>query len=573
MVSESSWKVPPAFQLPLYLGVDPSVPRVQEKNGAVYTKPWVVELILELAGYSADTNLVDAVAIEPAAGDGAFLIPMALRLVRSCQRQQRPISDIATSLRAFELDEASAKAARAGVHKALITAGISRKDATALVNSWITTGDYLLEAPTLPPADFVIGNPPYIRLEDMDEQIAAAYRAAYSTMTGRADIYVAFFEAALRQLKQNGVVAFICADRWIRNQYGAELRKLVTRSFGVEAVVEMHNADAFALDVSAYPAITVIRRAPQGPTVVASAGPGVEHVGGAQLATALTRIRTQSDQAQLPAGLTAARVDAWFTDADPWPCVSPGQLALLKRLEAEFPPLESDDTRTKVGIGVATGADEVYITTDPQMVEADRLLPLAMAADTSDGIFQWSGHYLVNPWTESGLVNLSQFPRLAQYVHAHEAKLRGRNVGKRNPLSWYRTIDRVNHSLTTKPKLYIADIKNRINPVFDAGTTYPHHNLYVVHSTVWDPEVLGGLLLSDVAQFFVACYGVRMRGGWLRFQAQYLRRIRVPRPEDVTSLQAAQLVDAFRQRDRAAATDIAMQLYRIDKETWEEARV
>ena len=92
-------------------------------------------------------------------------------------------------------------------------------------------------------------------------------------MRGRADLYVAFFEAALRQLKENGVCAFICADRWMRNQYGAELRELVTSGYSVEVVLEMHNANAFHDEVDAYPAITVIRHKGQGPAVVASAGP------------------------------------------------------------------------------------------------------------------------------------------------------------------------------------------------------------------------------------------------------------------------------------------------------------
>ena len=60
-----------------------------------------------------------------------------------------------------------------------------------------------------------------------------------------------------------GVCAYICADRWMLNQYGADLRRLVTENFGVETIVEMHNAKAFEDDVSAYPAITVIRRGPQ----------------------------------------------------------------------------------------------------------------------------------------------------------------------------------------------------------------------------------------------------------------------------------------------------------------------
>ena len=70
-----------------------------------------------------------------------------------------------------------------------------------------------------------------------------------------------------------------------------------------------------------------------------------------------------------------------------------------------------------------------------------------------------------------------------------------------------------------------------LDPVLDRGETYPHHNLYFIQSDEWDLEVLGGLLMSAVGQFFVESYGVRMRGGYWRFQAQYLRRIRVPESE------------------------------------------
>jgi len=112
---------------------------------------------------------------------------------------------------------------------------------------------------------------------------------------------------------------------------------------------------------------------------------------------------------------------------------------------------------------------------------------------------------------------------------------------------------------------HIPDIRDRLLLVLNDGQTYPHHNLYYVHSTLWDMEVLGSLLLSEVAQFFVECYAVRIRGGYLRFQAQYLRRIRVPRPQDIPAGHAARLVDAFRRRDVELATDVALDLYGIDR--------
>ena len=96
------------------------------------------------------------------------------------------------------------------------------------------------------------------------------------------------------------------------------------------------------------------------------------------------------------------------------------------------------------------------------------------------------------------------------------AALKRRHTAVKNVRGWYKTIDRVTHSLTQKRKLYIADIKNVLEPVLDCGETYPHHNLYFVASDVWDLEVLGGLLLSAIGQFFVESYGVSARGRFRR---------------------------------------------------------
>jgi hypothetical protein len=487
---------------------------------------------------------------------------MARRLIGSCLRQNRPLGDCEHSLVAYELDEESADAAREAVALDLRSSGVEKGVAARLAFGWVRTGDYLLESARMSRADYVIGNPPYIRLEDIPSESAGLYREIYSTMRGRADLYVAFFEAALRQLNENGVCAFICADRWMLNQYGADLRRLVTGRFRVETVIEMHEADAFEHDVSAYPAITVIRRAPQGRAVVARASADLGTASPNSLA-ALLRSAAFESSGPMPPGLTAAVVDRWFTGNDPWPCGSPDRLALLRRLEDRFGPLESDETATKVGIGVATGLDKVFITKDAKLVEESRLLPLAMAQDTASGRFCWSGHYLVNPWAGDGLVKLKEFPRLKDYLQIHQELIRKRNTARRDPVGWYRTIDRVNADLSGKPKLLIPDIKDRFNPVFDDGRAYPHHNLYYILSDRWNLEVLGGLLLSSVGQLFIDAYGVRMRGGYLRFQAQYLRRVRVPDPESIAEDQALELARAFRQRDRRLASMVALEIYQV----------
>ena len=78
---------------------------------------------------------------------------------------------------------------------------------------------------------------------------------------------------------------------------------------------------------------------------------------------------------------------------------------------------------------------------------------------------------------------------------------------------------------------------------------------------MWDMEVLGGLLSSRVALFFVWSYAVKMRGGYLRFQAQYLRRICLPSPEDISLSLVTQIRTAFRERNFGELDALALQAY------------
>ncbi len=532
-------------------------------KGVVYTKPWVVDLILDLAGYRPEEDLAARYAVEPCAGEGAFLVPMVRRLLISMQRHNRPLSDARSAIHAYELDEGSATQAVELASAELRERGAEASGALEIAQGWVTVGDYLLGSRKDRKADLVVGNPPYIRYDDLSEEANSAYRRLYPTMIGRCDIYVGFIEAGVRQLAAGGALAFICADRWMRAAYGAELRHLVSALYGVEVVIEMHDAPAFENEVSAYPAVIVIRRAEQGGTIVASAGRTAGPLaGGRNLADAVMELAGKTID-YVP-GFSATRVERWFTGTSPWPSLEPHLLEVLQDLEARFYPLEDQATGTRVGIGVATGADAVYVTKDSSIVEPERLLPLAMAADTKTGTVQWSGHYLVNPWEPGGLVALDSYPLLRAYFERHRSELVRRNVAQHNGKTWYRTIDRVTHELTARHKLYFPDMKLMSNPTLDRGETYPHHNLYYLISDEWDLEILGGLLLSRVAQLFIEAYCVRMRGGTLRFQAQYLRLIRVPDPRSLPVELGERLRQAFRSRDAQEATAAAVKVYGIE---------
>lgn len=528
------------------------------RNGEVFTRRWVVDSILDWVGYDPERDLAELRIVDPACGQGAFVVAIAERVSASCRKHDRPITDAIAAVRAFDLLEEHAATSRHKVAEALLSDGWASQDVDLVVHAWLRQADYLLEN-SQEGSDFVVGNPPYIRLEDVPFERMLRYRQNCSAMVGRADIYVGFFELALRSLNPGGRLGFICADRWMRNQYGRELRAMIEREYAVEACISMHDVDVFEDQVSAYPAITVIARMVQESAIIVE----TTSVFDAEDSSELLKWAAQSSaEPQTTPSYRAARLPTWFRGETSWPTGSPGRLAMLEDLNLRFMPLQDELTGTRVGIGVATGADAVFITTSTGVVERDRLLPLAMVRDIKNGELEWSGNYLVNPWNEVGaLVDLRDFPLLSRYFASHEEALRGRHVGRRQPQRWYRTIDKVDHRLRDRPKLLVPDMKTFTHPVLDPGGHYPHHNLYYIVSDTWDLRVLGGLLLSRIAEAFIEAYAVKMRGGTLRFQAQYLRRIRVPSPEEISTEDQAALALAFESRDRNAATKAALRVY------------
>lgn len=561
-VAFSLWAIAAFRQLELPMEASPHFSTPAEKLsgelGEVFTRRWIVDLILDLVGYTIDKDLVAVRALEPSCGSGAFLVPMVERLTRSAELHGHTLDETSDAILAIDLLAVHVAASRRAVAATLTESGrLDVELATHLADKWVQCKDFLLQPPEPRSVDFVVGNPPYIRLEAVPRARSDAYRRACATMGGRSDVYIGLYEHGLHALRADGVLGFICADRWMRNAYGANLRALVSSGWSVDTLVSLTGVDAFEEEVDAYPAITVIRRRQQsgGPLIVegtADFGPDeareVVSLTGAVMHKSITRH-----------GFRAARLPSWFEGRGGWPNGHPDQLAVIADIENRFPTLEDVDTGTKVGIGIATGADKVFIVSDPDVVERERLLPLALPHDIASGTVEWSGRYLVNPWVPNGLLDLEEWPRTAAYLGEHRDLLAARHTAQRG--RWHKTIDRVITGLAERPKLYLPDFKEAIFPVLDQGTTYPHHNLYWVTSQSWDLHVLGGLMLSDVANLFIEAYSVRMRGGYLRFQAQYLRRIRLPRLKDVDADARRALAAAFVARDRAAATAAALPLY------------
>lgn len=532
-----------------------------EARGAIFTRSEVVDFILDLAGYTEDQPLHEKRLLEPSFGGGDFLLPIIQRLL-SAWRAARPngtaVDDLGDAIRAVELHHDTFRSTYAAVVALLKREGLSANAATALAGRWLSQGDFLL-APLEGQFDFVVGNPPYVRPELIPAPLLAEYRSRYQTMYDRADIYIPFIERSLTALSAGGNLGFICADRWMKNRYGGPLRSLVAERFHLKVYVDMVDTPAFHSDVIAYPAITIISREGGGATRIAHR-PSIDR---ATLTTLAGLLSAQT----LPKDAGPVRELARVTNgAEPWLLESSDQMALIRRLEGAFPLLE--EAGCKVGIGVATGADKAFIGDFESLdVEPDRKLPLVTTKDIMTGEVQWRGQGVINPFAESGgLVDLGEYPRLRRYLEARRDVIAGRHCAKKAPANWYRTIDRITPVLAARPKLLIPDIKGESHIVFEGGELYPSHNLYYVTSDDWDLRALQAVLLSAVSRLFVATYSTKMRGGFLRFQAQYLRRIRIPRWADVPEPLSRELAEAAIKRDVQACNRAVFRLYGLSHE-------
>jgi SAM-dependent methyltransferase len=111
--------------------------------------------------------------------------------------------------------------------------------------------------------DAVIGNPPYVRQEQI-RALKPALKKAYRAFDGMADLYVYFYELGLRLLRPGGRLSYVVTNKWLRAGYAEELRSLLSSRGWVEAVADFGHAKRFFPGADVFPCVIVARR-PDGP--------------------------------------------------------------------------------------------------------------------------------------------------------------------------------------------------------------------------------------------------------------------------------------------------------------------
>lgn len=491
-------------------------------HGDVPTSPEVVKYMLDLVGYVSSRNLSDVYILEPSCGEGEFIVEIVRRLKES------------SIVFGFDAQETFQKCvygcdivAEKIIHcrQRLEALGYDTSRSHIVISDFLQT--------RFPEMDVVVGNPPYVRYENIPSAQLDFIKNTFPTFHYRADLYIPFFEKSLRLLKPNGRHCFICANRWQKNEYGKKLRRLIASFFRLEKIINLEHADAFQEDVLAYPAITLI---------VNSRASSTFKYAEVNAVSELTDL--EMDDRETPIS------DDW-TNA-------------FNRTASNDHLYTIEELGFKIGIGVATGADSIFISPQlPDLVENELLLPALNAKDLRGDQLNWHGEYLLNPYTSNGeLINLSKYPLAAQYLSSHQERLANRHVAQKNSSKWYKTIDRICPYLKSEAKILLPDMSGNRYIFIDEGNYYPLHNLYFItgHS-IKELKILSAILMSDNIRQQIGNITNNMNGGFPRWQSQYLRKLKVPNIGILKEEVCDQLVNCYEIRDYETVNTLVGQMY------------
>lgn len=247
-------------------------PEERRKYGQFYTRAEIVDLINSFAIRSGNETVMD-----PACGGGTFLVRAYVRkreLVPQSSHAQRlreifgvDVSHFATHLTTINLatrdliDDANyPQIARNDFFN------ISPRQTVFTLPRRITTaglGSSNHRDVVIPELDVVIGNPPYIRQEELSQTYKARLQEIAThngaNLTGRSDIHAYFWPHGAAFLKEGGYLCFLTSSQWLDTDYGFRLQEWILRHFEVVAVLESSNEPWF-VGARVATAVTILRR-------------------------------------------------------------------------------------------------------------------------------------------------------------------------------------------------------------------------------------------------------------------------------------------------------------------------
>lgn len=234
----------------------PADTRVAKKSkGRVYTPDYIVKNILDMAHYNGVTILCKHV-IDNSCGDGAFLSEIVDRYCNTAISNNVALDDLLYQLETYihgiEIDPSEHKKCLANID------AIAKKYGIVANISWdIICADTLTIDKYNGKMDFVLGNPPYVRVHNLDESFEVAKKFTFA-QEGMTDLYIVFYEIGLKMLNKDGVLGYITPSSFFNSLAGSHMRKYFVHENLIEKLVDLKHYQAF--NATTYTTIVILNK-------------------------------------------------------------------------------------------------------------------------------------------------------------------------------------------------------------------------------------------------------------------------------------------------------------------------
>lgn len=210
-------------------------------SGQVFTPAYLVNLILDEAGYKG-VDILQKHCMENSCGDGAFLCEIVSRYIKAYKEVHEDTENLAdeifTYIHGIELDAIAFSNCLDNLKATCDSLGVdcSRFD--------ITNADTLSLNRFDGKMDFVIGNPPYVRVHNLEESYDAVKSFSFAN-GGMTDLYLVFFEKGFRMLKDGGKLCYITPSSWLNSVAGGVMRDYIRQNHNLVSVIDLEHFQAF----------------------------------------------------------------------------------------------------------------------------------------------------------------------------------------------------------------------------------------------------------------------------------------------------------------------------------------
>jgi len=226
-------------------------------NGVVYTPKWIVELILDKLDYK--NSIYEKRIIDPACGDGAFLSVVVERFIEDAKRKGINNNAIKIKLEdnifGFDIDKNATEKCIS------ILSNITSKYSIKGVKWNIIKTDSLDKAfvnKFFNSFDFVVGNPPYIRIQHLGIKRREKIQNEWNLcQKGSTDIFITFFELGYYLLNKNGKLGYITPNTYLKTKAGENLRNFIKYNKILKTLIDFEHNQLFD-NATTYSLITIL---------------------------------------------------------------------------------------------------------------------------------------------------------------------------------------------------------------------------------------------------------------------------------------------------------------------------